>query len=363
MLKIDADGHVTEPRTVWQDYVEDDYRDDILQLRPSARGIEELWSDGRSLGGNPAPASIPGAYATPETEITWNDILPGGYDPRARIDVLDEEGIDKALMFPTIYLLNGDVETADSAAATCRAYNAWMSDFAGASERLYGMGIVPLQCPDAAAAEVKRLKGLGLSGFTIRPERYNGVALYDEACDPVWAAAQADGLVVGVHGSFGSHMPSFATQRYQNPFFTHMICHPFEQMAALLDFVAGGVLSRFPGLKVGFFESGLGWLPYWLNRLEEHYEVMGHQTPWLDRSPLEIFKAQCFVTMEADEGPALRNVTDMGLLDCVMWGSDYPHFDCTYPGALTELEATLDSFSPDHQAAVLEHNPARFLGL
>jgi predicted TIM-barrel fold metal-dependent hydrolase len=363
MRKIDADGHVTEPRSVWTDYVEPDYRDDILQLRSDQHPYEELWADGHSLGGNPAPACIPGQYATPEDELSWDDILPGGFDPQARVAVLDEEGIDLALMFPSVYLLNGDVQTADSAAATCRAYNNWMSDFAGASERLFGMAIVPMQCPDAAVTEVKRLRGLGLSGFTIRPERYNGLALYDERCDPIWAAAEADGLAVGVHGSFGTRMEGFASNRYENPFFTHMICHPFEQMAALLDFVGGGVLSRFPGLQVGFFESGLGWLPYWLERLEEHYEVMGHLTPWLTRSPIEIFREQCFVTMEADEGPALQNVLAMDLSNCVMWGSDYPHFDCTYPGALTELEDTLGAFSADQQSAVLERNPERFLGL
>jgi predicted TIM-barrel fold metal-dependent hydrolase len=90
---------------------------------------------------------------------------------------------------------------------------------------------------------------------------------------------------------------------------------------------------------------------------------MGHHTPWLTRSPTEIFREQCFVTMEADEGPALSNICAMGLTDCVMWGSDYPHFDCTYPGALAELEATLSEFSTEQRTSVLEGNPRRFLGL
>ena len=82
--------------------------------------------------------------------------------------------------------------------------------------------------------------------------------------------AQADGLAVAVHGSFGSRMPGFSRGRYDdNLFMEHMIAHPFGQMAVMMDLIAGGVMDRFPQLRVGFFESGLGWIPYWLDRLDD----------------------------------------------------------------------------------------------
>jgi predicted TIM-barrel fold metal-dependent hydrolase len=301
----------------------------------------------------------------PDKRLTWDDILPGSHDPGARLAVLDEEGIDQALFFPSIHLLWGDVEDPAVAAETCRAYNDWMSDFCRRDPaRLFGMGIVPLQDPALAIAEAKRLRALGLTGFISRPERFNGLALYDQVLDPLWATATADGLAVGIHGSFGTRMPGFSTNRYHgNPFYDHMIAHPFGQMAVVMDLIAGGVLDRFPDLKVGFFESGLGWIPYWLDRLDEHFEVMGHHTPWLVRRPSEIFASQCFVSMEADEATGLRWMQDKGLVQCVLWGSDYPHFDSTYPGAWTEARATFDAVGAGLASSIVDANPRRFMGL
>jgi predicted TIM-barrel fold metal-dependent hydrolase len=240
-----------------------------------------------------------------------------------------------------------------------------MSDFCRTDpERLFGMGIVPLQDPERAVAEARRLRGLGLSGFISRPERFNGLALYDAACDPLWQAAVEDGLALAIHGSFGARMPGFSTGRYaDNVFYDHMIAHPFGQMAVMMDLIAGGVLDRFPALRVGFFESGLGWIPYWLDRLDEHFEVMGHHTPWLVRRPSEIFAEQCFVSMEADEAEGLAWMRDKGLAHCILWGSDYPHFDSTYPGAYVAARVTFAAAGEGMAERIVGANPRRFIGL
>ena len=368
-LVIDADGHICEPPVVWEKYAEPAYRDAVLQIRAQGRPYGELFHEGRSVVArsglaNPARACIPGAMR-PEVEVTWDDILPGSYDPAARLEVMEAEGIDRALLFPTIYLLWGDVRDPRVAAATCRAYNAWIGDFCRHEPaRLFGMGIVPLQDVGLAVAEARRLAGLGLRGFVIRPERFNGLALYDARCDPLWEVAQGDGLAVAVHGSFGTRMPGFATERYaDNVFFEHMVAHPFGQMAALMDIVAGGVLERFPRLRVGFFESGLAWLPYWLDRLDEHFEVMGHFVPALKRRPSEIFRESCFVSMEAHERRGLEWMVERDLAGCVLWGSDYPHFDATYPGAYEAARESFEAVGPEVSARVVDTNPRRFMGV
>ncbi len=364
-IVIDADGHICEPEAVWTDYTRSEFQDRVLQVK--TEGGESFVSiEGRSRRGSgpgPAQACIPGGMA-PDQALTWADILPGSYDPQARLEVMAEEGIDQALFFPSIHLLWGDVRDPEVAAETCRAYNNWMSDFCKAdSQRLFGMGIVPLQDINLAVAEAKRLKDIGLSGFVSRPERFNDLALYDEACNPLWDVAVTDDLSVGIHGSFGSRMAGFSTGRYEdNVFYDHMIAHPFGQMAVVMDLIAGGVLDRFPTMRVGFFESGLGWIPYWLDRLDEHFEVMGHHTPWLKRRPSEIFAEQCFVSMEADEAKGLSWMMDMGLGQCVLWGSDYPHFDSTYPGAYEEARETFVAQGPGTDQQIIGDNPARFLG-
>lgn len=357
----DADAHICEPPKVWEEYADPAFRDLVLQVHKHADGHETLFCGGVDSGTNAAPACIPGAYGNPQA--SWDEILPGSHDPVARLEVMDAEGLDRAVLFPSLWLLSGDVIEPAAAAASARAYNRWMADFVSADRtRLFGIGVCPLQDVDAAVAEIEAMAAAGLRGMTFRPERYNGLELFSDEMDRVWAAAEDANLSVGIHGSFGSKMPSFARTRYSNQFYVHMVCHPFEQMAAVMEILASGVLDKHPKLRVGFFESGLGWLPYWLERLDDHKHSMGHLVPSLKRDPTEIWSEQCFVTMEAGEGDALAQLVDIGLGHTVVWGSDYPHYDCTFPGATVELEqtfATLDR--PGLRTAVLQDNARRWM--
>ncbi|MDG2113445.1 MAG: amidohydrolase family protein, partial [Actinomycetota bacterium] len=343
--------------------VDPEFRDTIVRVQLKPSGGDEIVIEGVGTGGSAAPACIPGKYADPD--VSWDDIVPGSYDPAERLKVMDEEGLSVALMFPSVYLIAGDVQSPDVAAAGARAYNRWMADFIHEDrDRLFGVGVCPLQSVDAAVAEIEFCAAQGLTGMTFRPERYNGLELYSDEMDRVWSAAEDHDLTVAIHGSFGSRMPSFARTRYENQFFVHMVCHPFEQMASVMEVVSGGILDRHPKLRVGFFESGMGWLPYWLERMDEHKETMGHLVPSLVREPTEIWSEQCFVTMEAGEGAAFALLDDMGLGHTVVWGSDYPHYDCTYPGALKELD---DSFhevgKADRRDQVVYTNARRLMGI
>ena len=364
---IDGDGHICEPELVWTEYTTRKFQDDVLQIR-TIDGVSDIYVEGRRLpfggGASIAHACVPGGMAPGQKPI-WSDIPAGSHDPGERLKVMEEEGIDQALLFPSAHLLAGDIADPTVAAETCRAYNDWISDFCKhAPTRLFAMGLVPLQDIGLATKEAKRLGSIGLKGFMSRPERYRDMALYDPACDGLWQTAIDDNLAVGIHGSFGSQMPSFSTGRYtDNLFYDHMIAHPFGQMAVMMDMLAGGVMDRFPTLRVGFFESGLGWMPYWIDRLDEHFEVMGHHTPWLKRKPSEIFTEQCFVSMEADELSGLKWMVDKGFGHCILWGSDYPHFDSTYPGAYTEAHETFSKVGSEVATSVVYNNPRRYMGI
>ena len=271
---IDADGHICEPPAVWNDYIEKRYRANAIRVERDGDGRDWISINGtlrRNL--RPAAACVPWGMDDPDKVPSWEDILPGSYDGGARATVLEEEGIERSLLFPSLYLLAGDIDDPAVAAAACHGYNEWIADMCRDGRgKLAAVGIVPLQNVEAAAREAQHIARLGLKGVCFRPERYKGLALYDDSLQPFWQAVSDNGLFAAVHGSFGSLMPSFATSRYDNLFFSHMICHPFEQMAACLDILAGGVLDRHPNLRVAFLESGLGWLEYWLDRLDGHFE-------------------------------------------------------------------------------------------
>jgi predicted TIM-barrel fold metal-dependent hydrolase len=359
----DTDAHICEPPALWQEYCDPAYRDLVLRAEAGPTSKDTMWVNGECRDTRISQACIPGAYG--DSTKTWDDITPGSYDPAARLEVMDAEGLDIALIFPTLALLSGDIERGDVAAANARAYNRWITDFvAHDQERFYAVGVLPLQSVDAAVEEVTFIAEQGLSGVTFRPERYHGLELFSPEMDRVWAAVEDADLLVGIHGSFGSRMPSFASTRYDNPFDVHLVCHPFEAMASVMEIVASGILDDHPRLRVGFIESGIGWLPYWLERLDEHKETMGHLVPRLKRDPTEIFSEQCFITMTARETESFEQLTDMGLAHTILWGSDYPHYDCTYPGALAELDEAFDRLGrTDLRDEVLYTNARRYLGL
>ena len=117
---FDADGHICEPPRVWEEYAERAFRDRVLQVRKLGQPWSELFAEGHGLGVNPAPACIVGRIAD---DVDWSEILPGSYEPSARLEVMTAEGIDEACFFPSIYLLYGDIRDPEVAAASCRAYN------------------------------------------------------------------------------------------------------------------------------------------------------------------------------------------------------------------------------------------------
>ena len=116
----------------------------------------------------------------PNNVPSWDDILPGSYDGGARAKVLEEEGIERTLLYPSLYLIAGDIEDPAVAAASCHGYNEWIADMCRDGRgKLAAVGIVPLR-RRSAAREVEHIAKLGLKGACFRPERYKGLALYDD---------------------------------------------------------------------------------------------------------------------------------------------------------------------------------------
>ena len=367
---IDADSHVAEPAAVWREYADPAIRDRVIQLRRSPQGRDELWIDGRNLATpnlNVAATCIPGAMSDPEKAraVTWDDLLPGSYDPHARIVDMDSEGIDATFLYPTLWLLYGDISDPEVAAASCRAYNDWIADFCKPyPERLFAVAPLPLQSVEGALAEMRRaVEKLGFRAVFIRPNPFNRRKLNDPAYDPLWRQASDMDVPVAIHGSFGTRMPSLGADRYgHDPFSFHMICHPFEMQAACMDIVCGGVLEKFRRLRVGFLESGVGWLGYWLDRMDGHYEKMRPYVPWLKRKPSEYFLERCFVSVDPEER-TLAAMVGLGADRCILWGSDYPHFDCTFPGLVEEVTEVCSTLPEVSRRRILEENTARFYGL
>ena len=189
-----------------------------------------------------------------------------------------------------------------------------------------------------------------------------GPGAYDESLKPFWERVAGNGLFAAVHGSFGALMPSFATGRYDNLFFSHMICHPFEQMAAMLDIVAGGVLERHPTPARRLPRIGAGLAGILARPARRPFRV---DAPARAVDEAQADRAVPRAVLHLDRigrGAPPAAAKEMGVDGCVFWGADYPHYDCTYPGAVTELEEHLAPLDPALADGVRWRTAERFLG-
>ena len=144
------------------------------------------------------------------------------------------------------------------------------------------------------------------------------------------AFALQDGLLIAQPS--GDHTVAFyAAERFDNPYFVHATTHAFEQMIGVMCVVGGGILETFPKLKVVFLEAGAGWVPYWMERLDEHYEYMSPAVPLMKKMPSEYMKSEnVYYSFEPDEH-TLNFVMDYIGEDRLVFASDYNHGDSKFP--------------------------------
>jgi predicted TIM-barrel fold metal-dependent hydrolase len=138
-----------------------------------------------------------------------------------------------------------------------------------------------------------------------------------------------------------------------------------EQMAALASLIVDGALERHPSLRVAFLESGTGWLPYWLDRLDQHRTWMrDSECAGLSLAPSQYFARQCVISSDPEDGLVGWTASRVGA-DHVLWASDFPHPDAAFPDAVEEfLEAAARSgLSGRDLDIVLWEAPLRFYGL
>jgi predicted TIM-barrel fold metal-dependent hydrolase len=371
---VDADGHILEPADLWETHIEAKYRDRALRIARDENGLEYL-----EIGGVPSKMTRRGYPATlgrmgerdlevfrPSPDKTYMANAPyGAMDAQQRLKLLDAEGLDAAVLYPTLGILwEAELTDVELSQAYCRAYNRWIADFCrGSKGRLIPIAHLSLGDPQAAAQELERAVKDGCRGAFVVPFTLSHKAHGDPAHDPVFAMAERLDVPLAIH-------PSFEPFELRSRRFTD--AHRLSLLAAvtaadgvrhafttLFDFA---VFERFPKLKVVILESGAGWIGYWLDRLDGVYEAtfLGNRTK-LKHKPSDYFRRQCFISCDPDERtvPALMQLYGA---DRFFWASDYPHPDHT-GGYLQALEHMAASLAPASRAALLGQNVRTAFGI
>ncbi|MBM2802318.1 MAG: Amidohydrolase [Deltaproteobacteria bacterium] len=345
---IDADAHVFEPDDIWLRYLAAPLGD-IVARTP---GLE----NGNSTGNDGPPSRFPLGFVT---STGRQDLLQLAADAGARLKVMDSEGIDKVALFPTHALRLGGVRHPEHAPALFRAYNDWLADHCAMNkDRLLGVAMIPLQEPKLAVQEATRaVATLGHRGLFISPHPVDERNLDHPAYEPLWDLAEQLNVPALVHVSTGIRLPTAGADRFDRYCFFHLHAHPMEQMSAAASLILGGVLERHPRLRVGFMEAGCGWVPYWLERMDEHVENYRFEVPYLKARPSDYFRRQCFVSFELEER-AIPYVAETVGAETLVFASDFPHHDCFYPGAVEKISKRPD-LDAKLVAAMLSDNPRR----
>ncbi len=393
---VDADGHVLEPPSGMAEHAPARYRDRIWQIVVRSDGTEWLrYNGGERPTYGMALAGAAGMTAEErerarQGKMRYTEVRAGAFEPAPRLRDMDTEGIMQSVLYPTMLLGLAGIADADFAEVQANAYNDWLLDYcAAAPQRLFPVAVVPQQDVERAVRTIRRAKGAGHVGVCLRPNAtIEGRKLNDPIYDPIWRVCQELELPVGLHPFLAPDLPgacrglgyhqlrapgvSMGQSRNEadpirdmaNIFFSQALSNPFDMMEALALMTCGGVLERFPRLKVLFLEANGGWIVPMLERLDHHFEVFRWDVPWLTMKPSEYFRRQCWISFDPDESTlAFTARHPLVGAERIIWASDYPHPDAKFPGVVRELSAATESLADAPRERILGLNSAELYGL
>ena len=340
---LDTDSHQMEPPNIWTDYIDTQYRDKAPRVGDIGGGKQGMLVEDQAV------TKQTGSYPMDSKEFhaasvkamkRFKTTRDSGFSAEARIDDMDKEGVDAQVLYPTVggQILGKPFKDTELLAAVCRAYNDWSLEYCGiAPDRLCMAAMLPIQDPVLAIEEAQRTAQKGASCFYVRPNPVQGRNLYHESYESLWTALEELNRPVCIHDSGSPYWPSFG-ERMDTHTSGHIIAHPFEAMVAMMSLIWYGVIENHPNLKIVHVEADAGWLPYWLQRMEQHWGFSGNaEHPALKKRPTEYFKSNFIVACRGDE-MTLPSVCQLVGDDYISFNTDYPHPDGTWPQGMDNLE-------------------------
>ena len=366
---VDADGHVLEPGDLWENYLEDRYKARALRIKVDAEGYEYLEIDQR-----PSQRTVRGSLGIlgamgdddlrPRPDRRYADNMPfGSSNADERLQLLKQENLECALLYPTIGLLwEVELEDPELSLAYARAYNRWIADFCRKSSgRLVPIAQLTLLDPEGSAAELERAVKDGCKGAWVNPFNHRRVIHGDAKHDVLFAKCCELDVPLAIHPTFTPHAAAAGIfdWPYQGRAWGEAIWLRAIVQQALISFFSLGTLDRFPSLRLGVLEAGSGWIGAMLDRLDAFSESLN--LSGARPTATEYFRRQCFISGDPDETAAPHIIEHVGA-DCFMWATDYPHPDHPHTW-VDDLTRYAEVLSPEARAKVLGGNVKRIYRL
>ncbi|GAA5149040.1 amidohydrolase family protein [Pseudonocardia eucalypti] len=369
MKLLSTDDHLIEPPGVWSDRLPAKHRElgPRIVARSRGEGVPpaDVWAyEGRIypyIGLNAVAGKKPEEFGMEPTR--YDEMIPGCYDPKARLRDMDLDGVWGAMSFPSFPRFAGTVflegEDRELARLCVRAWNDFSIDewCATAPDRLIPLVILPLWDVEACVAEIHRTaaKGAKAISFPENPVPLGLPSFHTDHWDPVFSAAEETGLPLCLHFGTSGSAPKTAPEA---PFAVTIALFGCNSMYATTDLLFSPVFHRHPELKVGLSEGGIGWMPYLLERVDGTWERHRfYQNVNQDVRPSELFYRHmhgCFI----DDRFGVKVRHDVGV-DHITWECDYPHSDSYWPKSRAYAAEVLADVPDDEVHKIVELNTRR----
>jgi predicted TIM-barrel fold metal-dependent hydrolase len=337
LVMVSVDDHVVEPPDLFDGRLAAKYREYAPEFITNADGTN-VWKYNGETVMNVALNAVAGRpkeeYGIEPTSFT--QLRPGTYDHQERVKDMSANGVLGSLCFPSFPQFCGQLfaRTADKdvALAMVRAYNDWhVDEWCGSHPgRFIPCGLPAIWDPEVMAAEIRRVaqKGCHAMTFSENPSKLGWPSIHSDHWDPVWSACSDEGVVVCMHIGSSSQLTITSPDA---PMDVMITLQPMNIVQAAADLVWSKTLRNYPDLKVALSEGGIGWIPYFLERVDYNYDRHHAWTgqDFGDKLPSEVFNEHVLTCFIDDRfGIASKDALD---LDMVTWECDYPHSDSNWP--------------------------------
>ncbi len=357
MRFVDCDMHIMEPVDLFERYLDKKFRDRVT-LPIDAKGnfkrgtiyIDDeatTWDIEMQQHRKPNKGVL-GEHTT--QPLSGSRIAAGGhldfaiernYDGEAQIMGMELEGIDIAVLFPTmgLSLLARDGMDPRLSLALAQAYNNWIHEFCRHSpDQLKWAALLPPHDVNMACAELHRcVTELGAVGSCVRPNMVNGHFWHSNYWNPLFTMHEELGVTMGFHEGTGAAYSHMNTLYGENRFYRHVASHWIEMQQTLIAMLIAGVFEFHSNLRVGFLEAQNSWVPGILTRIEWDYpQYRDSHAPYLSLTPREYFQRNCWAAVEGSE-PEIAATAGLIGADRMCISTDYPHFDSNFPNVSNNL--------------------------
>jgi predicted TIM-barrel fold metal-dependent hydrolase len=355
---IDADSHVNEPPDLWTSRLPARYRDRAPRMEQFEQGDAWVLEGVR----DPINFGLNAAAGMPVRErrqwVRWDEIRAGGYDPKARLDEMDEDQIDASVLYPTPRLSHSLFANTDAEfhLALIQAYNDWLAEYCAVSPaRLGGVVLLPNRGIDQALAEIDRMIGEpGIVGVLLGCYPHGDLEIQPED-DALWGKVAEAGIPLHIHVSLINEMPGAHTATVPGDL------RIFDASGRMLQFIWSGVFERFPELRLGMIEVDCGWVPYLKEQADDRFRRLRlSESLGLSQPPSTYIERNMYFTYITDHY-GIRNRHDIGV-ERIMWSSDFPHLPGNWPNSWPTIQADFSGVPPAERDLILAGNAQRLYG-